>query len=88
MWGWDPLLQLPQPLTAGPVLLTLLFFPPSCFILPSFVWFYVFFSTGQVLLTTLSWCSACTYVSEGLFLMYSWRERYSMSTYSSAIVFP
>ena len=27
MWGWDPLLQLPQPLRAGPVLLTLLFFP-------------------------------------------------------------
>ena len=60
------------------------FFPPSSFILPSFVW--VFF-TGQVLLSTLSWCSACTSVSEGVFLMYPWREMYSMSTYSPAVLF-
>ena len=51
------------------------------------VWFYIFFSTGRVLLSTLSWCSACTSVSEGVFLMYPWREMYSMSTYSSVILF-
>ena len=50
-------------------------------------WTDIFFSTGQVLLSTLSWCSACTSVSEGVFLMYLRREMYSMSTYSSAILF-
>ena len=49
-------------------------FPPSSFILPSFVWVYIFFSTGQVLLSALSWCSACTSMSEGVFLMYPWRD--------------
>ena len=34
-------------------------FPPSSFILLSFAWFYIFFSTGQVALFALSWCSAC-----------------------------
>ena len=53
-------------------------FSPSSFILPSFVWFYIFFSTGQVLLSILSWCSACTSVSEGVFLMYPCREIYSI----------
>ena len=62
-------------------------FPASSFILPSFAWFYIFFSTGQVLLSALSWCSACTSVSAGVFLIYLWREMYSMSTYSSAILF-
>ena len=46
-------------------------FPHSSFILPSFSWVYVFFSTGQVLLSTLNWCFACTSVSEVVFLMYS-----------------
>ena len=59
---------------------------PSSSILPSLAWFYIFFSTGQVLLSSLSWCSACTSVSEGVFLMYPWREMYSMSTYSSTIL--
>ena len=54
-------------------------FPPSSFLLPSFVWFYIFFSAGQVLLSALSWCSACTSVSE-VSLMYPWREMYSTST--------
>ena len=81
------LLQFPCQLRVGPVLLILLFFPPSFFVLLSFVWFYVFFSTGQVLLSALSWCSACTSVSEGVSLMYLWREMYSMFTYSSAILF-
>ena len=64
-----------------------LVFPPGSFVLPSFVWFYIFFSTGQVLLSTLSWCSAFTSVSEGVFLIYLWREMYSTSTYSSTILF-
>ena len=62
-------------------------FPPISFILPSFVWIYIFFSAGQVLLSTLSWCSACISVSEGVFLIHHWREMYSTSTYSSAILF-
>ena len=62
-------------------------FPSSSWAILSFAWFYIFFSTGQVLLSTLSWCSACTSVSEGVFLMYLWREMYSTSTYSSAILF-
>ena len=62
-------------------------FHPSFFILPSFVWVCMFFSADQVLLSTLSWCFACTYVSEGVFLMYPWREMYFTSIYSSAILF-
>ena len=76
-------------------------FPPSSVILPSCAWFYIFFfffffcffrfyiffSTGQVLLSALCWCSTCTSVSEGVFLMYLWREMYSMSTYSFSILF-
>ena len=62
-------------------------FPSSSFILPSFAWFYIFFSTGQVLLSTLTWCSACTSGSEGVFLMYPWIEMYSTSTYYSTILF-
>ena len=61
--------------------------PPQSFILLSLAWFYIFFSTGQVLLSTLSWCSACISVSDGVFPMYPWREMYSMSTYSSTILF-
>ena len=84
--GTGPLLQFPHLLRAGPVLNTPVF-PPSSFILLSFAWLYIFFSAGQVLLSALSWCSACTFVSEGIFLMYLWREMYSMSTYSSNIMF-
>ena len=84
--GIGPLLQFRHPPRAGPVLLTLLS-PPSSFVLTSFVWFYIFFSTGQGLLSTLSWCSACTSVSEGVFLMYPWREMYLTSTYCSTILF-
>ena len=62
-------------------------FPTSPFILASFVWAYIFFSSGQVLLSALSWCSSCTSVSEGVFLMYPWRQMYSKFTYSSAILF-
>ena len=84
MWGLDPCFpHLPR---AGSVLVTLLF-SPSSFVLLSFEWFYVFFSAGQVLLSALSWCSACTPVSEGVFLKYPWREMHSTPTYSSAILF-
>ena len=61
--------------------------PPSSFILWSFVWFSIFFPSGQVL-SALSWCSASTSVSDSVFLMYLWKEMYSISTYSSAILFP
>ena len=59
--------------------------PPSSFVLPSFVWFYILFSTGQLLLSTVSWCSVCTSVSEGVFLMYPWTDRYFTSTYSAIL---
>ena len=62
-------------------------FPSSSFVLQSFVWFHIFFSAGQVLLSALSWCSVCTSVSEGVFLMHPRKELYSTSTYSSAILF-
>ena len=55
-------------------------FPPSSFIVLSFVWFYIFFSTGQVLLSALSWCSTYTSVSEGVFLMYICNYAYILST--------
>ena len=55
-------------------------FPPSSFLLPSFAWFYVFFFTGQALLSAFSWCSACSSMSEDVFLMHLWREMYSTST--------
>ena len=79
--GWDncpsggigPLLQFPHLQRAGPVLLTLLFSPYS-FALPSFPCVYIFFLVGQILLFALNSCSACTSVSEGVFLMYPWRN--------------
>ena len=71
MWGVAPCFS------SSTCLLTLSFFPPNSFILPSFAWVYILFSAGQVLLSALSWCV----------LTYPWREIYSMSTYSSAILF-
>ena len=84
--GIRPLLQFPaaegrSSPTNTPV------FPPSSFILLIFAWVYIFLSTHQTFLSSLSWCSTCTSVSEGVFLMYPWREMYSTSTYSSAILF-
>ena len=83
MWGSDPCFSslCGSSLTNTPVS------PPSSFVLPSCAWFYIFFSSRQVLLLTLIWCSAGTSVSEGVFLMYLWREMYSTSTYSSASLF-
>ena len=87
MWGLDPLLQFPHPPRAGPILLTLLFFP----LVPSSYWVLrgsiYSFPLVRYSSSALSWCSACTSVSEGVFLMYLWREMYSTSTYSSAILF-
>ena len=40
-------------------------------------------SEMDLLLSALIWCSASTSV----FLIYPWREKYSMSTYSSTILF-
>ena len=59
-----PLLQFPH--LAGTVVQSYYstVFPPISFILPSCVWFYIFFLAGQVLLSTFTWCSACTSVSE------------------------
>ena len=72
---------------AGPVLLTLISFPPPSFILPNFAWVCVCFSGNQVLVPTLRWCSVISSVSESVFVMYPWREVYPRSTYSSAILF-
>jgi len=85
-WGSDPSFSSPTRkgrscLANTPV------FPPSAFILPSFLWFYIFFSSGQDLLSTLRWCSACTSVSEVVFLLHLWREMCSTSTYSSSILY-
>ena len=86
MWEWTPASVSPpgegrSSPTNTPVS------PPSFFILPSFVWYCIFFSSGQVLLSTVSWCSACTSVFEDVFLMHPWREMYSTSTYPSAFLF-
>ena len=58
MWGLDPCFS--SPTVEGRSSPTNTPFPPtpSSFILLSFAWFYMFFSTGLVLLSTLSWCSA------------------------------
>ena len=85
--GNRPLLQFPYPPRKGPILQTLLFSPlvPSSYrVLCGSMYFFFFFSACQVLLSALSWCSACTSVSEVVFLMYLWREMYSTSTYFSA----
>ena len=61
-------------------------FCPSSFIVPSFAWVYIFFSTGQVLLSPSAGV-LYTFASEDVFLMYPWGEMYCMSTDSSAILF-
>ena len=52
----------------------------------SFAWIYIFLSSSQGLLATLSWCSVRFSSSEDVFLMHPWREKYSRSIYSSAIL--
>ena len=82
-----PLLQFQHPPRAGPVLVTLLLFPLVPLSYRVFAWFYILFSSGRGLPSALSWCSASTSVSEWVVLMYPWREMYSTSTYSYAILF-
>ena len=77
----------PRPAVGGSSPTNIPVFPPSSFILLGFAWVCIFFSTSQVLLSTLSWCSVCTSVSEVIFLVSLWKEMYSTSTYSSAILF-
>ena len=86
MWGLDPCFS-PPPTEGRSSPTNTPVFPRSSFVLLSFMWSYIFFSIGQVLLSAVSWCSACISVSEGVFLMYPWREMYSTSTDSSAILF-
>ena len=57
----------------------------SSFVLQSFSSVYIFFSTGQVPLSALSWCSACTSAFERVFMIYPWKAIYSMSTYSAIL---
>ena len=67
--GIGPLLQFPHPLRAGPILLTLLF-PPlvssSYWVLRGSVYSFPLVRYSS---SALSWCSACTSVSEGVFLV-------------------
>ena len=85
--GIGPLLQFPHPMKAGPILVTLPFPPlvPSSYRVLYGPIHY--FPLVRYSLSALSWCFAFTSVSTGVFLMYPWREMYSMSTYSSTIVF-
>ena len=84
--GIGPLLQFPHLPRAGPALLTLPFphLVPSSYRVPrgSIYSFPLVRSSYP-----LSCCSACTSVSEGVFLMYPWREMYATSSCSSAILF-
>ena len=61
-------------------------FSIPCFNLTSFAWIYIFLSSSQGRLATLSWCSVRFSSSEDVFLMHPWREKYSRSIYSSAIL--
>ena len=81
--GIGPLLQFPHPPETGPVPLTLLFFP----LVPSSYWVLRVSIYRFPLVRYSCWISACTSVSEGVFLMYPWREKYYTSIYSSSILF-
>ena len=79
--GIGLLLQFPQRLRAGPVLLTLLF--PSFYrVLRGSI---CSFPLVRYSCPLSAGVLQCTSVSESVFLMYPWREVYSMSTYSSTI---
>ena len=67
MWGSDPWFSFPYLPRAGPFLLTLLFFPLVPLSYRVLLWFYIFFSTGQVLLSAFNWCSALLCLK-----VYSW----------------
>ena len=82
--GMGLLLQFPHPWRAGPVLLPLLFpplVPLSYRVLCGSIYSFPWSSTPLQLVL-------CThFVSEGVFLMYPWREMYSISAFSSTILF-
>ena len=65
---WTPA-SVPPPAEGRSSPTNTLVFPPSSFILLSFAWLYIFFSTGIVLLSALSWCSAEAILS---LKVYSW----------------
>ena len=84
-----PLLQFPHPPRAGPVLLTLLCFPlvPLSYrVLHGSIYSFPLVRYSCPLSAGMH--SACTSVSECVFLTYPWREMYSTSIYSSAILSP
>ena len=83
--GIGALLQFLHPLRAGPVLLTPVFHASS-HVLPSFAWFYIFFPAVRHS-CPLSASVLHAILSERIVLMYSWREMYYTSTYSSTILF-
>ena len=67
--GVGILLQFPHVPRVGPILVTLLFF--SLFLCPTeFCVVLYILTTGQVLLSSLSWCFPCTSASDGVLLMY------------------
>ena len=87
VWGSDPCFSSPPPQgrsspTNTPV------FPASFFTLPSFVWVFILFSAGQVLLSTLSWCSALTSMSEGVFLVFMERDVFHVHLLLRHLVLP
>ena len=65
--GVRPLLQFPQTPRAPPVLLTLLFIP----LVPSSSWVLHGSIYFPLVRYSYSWCSACTSVSEGVFLIWN-----------------
>ena len=61
LWGSDPAsVSLPAEGRSSPA--NTPGFPLSSYALPSFTWFSIFFSVGQVLLSALNWCSGCASV--------------------------
>ena len=84
--GIRSLLQFLHLLRADPVLLTLLFFclvPSSYRVLHGSIYSFSLIRYSCLLSAGILYAL----LSEGVFLMYPWREMYSISTYSSAILF-
>ena len=85
LWGLDPCVSSPSHQgRAAPVLQTLLFSPlvPS-----SYQVFHGSIYSFPLVRYSCLLSTACSSLSEGVFLMYPWREMYFMSTYSFAILF-
>ena len=78
VWEIGPLLQFPQPPRADPVLLILLFFPlvPSSYrVLCECIYSFPLVRYSCLLSTGVETVRH-TFVSEGVFLIYPWREMY------------